>query len=302
MEAPVNLNFIRLIAALRLEADIPDRYALFGIKSYFEEAFRQAAGCGGGPGPCNCPCHQVFSQPLSPDPAALKRYQKPALPFVFRIPQLPELPNRRAIVELELVLAGPAAMFVSAFLAALEGMFTIPALRRKVPVTLIKVESAGYDGSRTVVASPGKGVALDRLVTLSLQGVRESTVLAPDVIAFSIVTPTLILTEGRPLRDFSFSPFMRVLIRRVSSMAYYYGEGDAELDFKWLAHLSHEVECVAAGFHWVGWGRTRYGVIGEGTFRGDLTDFHPFLLAGELLNVGKGATFGLGHFIIERAS
>ena len=52
MEVPVNLNFIRLIATLRLEADVPDRYALFGMRPYFEEAFRQAADCRDSSGHC----------------------------------------------------------------------------------------------------------------------------------------------------------------------------------------------------------------------------------------------------------
>ncbi|HTG81842.1 MAG TPA: CRISPR system precrRNA processing endoribonuclease RAMP protein Cas6 [Geobacteraceae bacterium] len=297
----MNLNVIRLIATLRLEADIPDRYALFGIKPYFEDAFRQAAGCGEGSGSCTCPYHQLFSQPLSADPAALKRYQKPSLPFVFHIPTLPEQPNRQTIAELELVLVGPALTHVSTFLAALEGMQALAACRKKLPATLIKVESVGYDDDRALVAVPAKGANMDRLVTLSLQGVRESTVLAPDTVALSIVTPMLILTEGRPLREFSFSPFMRALIRRVSSLAYYYGESEAELDYKWLARQSHQVECLNFDFHWVEWGRKRYGVIGTGVFRGDLTDFHQFLLAGELLHVGKEATSGLGRFILERA-
>jgi hypothetical protein len=300
MEAPVNLNFVRLIATLRLEADVPDPYVLFGMRPYFEDAFRQVAGCGSGPDPCACPYHQTFSQHLSADPSAVKRYQKPSLPFVVRIPLLPESPNRGNTVELELVLAGPAATSVSTSIDALEGMLTIPNFRRRFPASLMKVESTGYGGCRTLVMATGEGVNLDRLATLSLQGVRESSVLAPDVVAFSVVTPMLILTEGRPLREFSFSYFMRALIRRVSSMAYYYGGSEGDLDYKWLASQSHAVECIKSDFHWVEWGPKWYGVIGEGAFRGDLTDFHSFLLAGEYLNVGKGAAFGLGRYILER--
>ncbi|HEY6874032.1 MAG TPA: CRISPR system precrRNA processing endoribonuclease RAMP protein Cas6 [Geobacteraceae bacterium] len=300
----MDLNLIRLIVTLRLEADIADRYALFGMRPYFEEAFRQAAACGGSAGPCtrgaDCPYHQTFSQQLSADPAALRRYQKPSLPFVFHIPPIPEPPNRGNTLELELILAGSAANFVSCYIAALAEMLMLPGLRRRVPAILTKVESEGYDGCRTLVMAPGKDPATDRLTTLSLRGLLDGSVLAPDRVTIAFVTPLLILHEGKPLREFSFSPFMRALFRRVSAMAYYYGGAETALDYKWLAGQSLAVECIGADFRWVEWGRKWYGVIGRGTFRGDLADFHPFLLAGELLHAGKGAAFGQGRFILER--
>ena len=33
----------------------------------------------------------------------------------------------------------------------------------------------------------------------------------------------------------------------------------------------------------------------------DLTDFHPFLLFGEYFHAGKGATYGLGRYRLEKA-
>jgi len=304
MEVPVDLNFVQLIVTLRLEADISDRYALFAMKPYFEEAFRQAACCGGGLiGPCTsengCPYHLTFSQPLSADPAALKRYQKPSLPFVFQLQLLPEPPNEGDTVELGLVLTGSAVNLVTDYLAALEGMLRIPAFRRRFTAALIKVESAGYDRCRTLVMTPGKGMAMDRVTTLSLQGLRESAVLAPDAVTVTVVTPMRIMAEGRPLREFSFSPFIRALFRRVSAMAYYYGGSEAELDFKWLAEQSRSVACADADFQWIEWGGSWSGLVGSATFTGNMTEYHPFLLAGEYLHVGKGATFGLGRYAVR---
>lgn len=302
----MDLNLVRLIFTLELEEDVADSYALFGMRPHFEESFRRAAGCGGVSGICgrgdDCPCRQTFSQDLSADPAALKRFQKPSLPFVFQIPLLPPSPNEGRTVELGLVLAGSALNFVSVYVAALEGMFRSPGLRRGVPVSLIKAESAGYGGNRNLVMSPGQGVATELLATLSLQGLRESSLLPPDLVTVNIVTPMRIMAEGRPLRELSFSPFIRALFRRVSAMAYYYGGSEAGLDYKWLAEQSRLVKCAAAGLQWVEWGGNRSGLVGRVTFTGDLTEYHPFLLAGEYLNVGKGATFGLGRFILGRAA
>jgi len=38
------------------------------------------------------------------------------------------------------------------------------------------------------------------------------------------------------------------------------------------------------------------GLVGEVILRGDLAPFHEFLALGELLHLGKNATFGLGRY------
>jgi len=42
------------------------------------------------------------------------------------------------------------------------------------------------------------------------------------------------------------------------------------------------------------------GCIGSITFAGNLTQFMPFLLLGEKINVGKGTSFGLGKYRLQR--
>lgn len=300
----MDLNFIQLIFTLKLEADTSNCYALFGMRPYFEEAFRQAASCGDDP--CarggDCPWHQTFAQPLSADPAALRRYQKPSLPFVFRIPLLPPTPNRGSTVEIGLVLTGTAVGFVTGFVAALEGMLRSPGFRQGVSASLMKVESAGYGGNRIPIMEPGREIATGLLATISLEGLRQSVVLPPGAVTVTIVTPMRLIVEGRPLREFSFSPFIRALLRRVSAMAYYHGGSESGLDYKWLAGQSRLVDCAAADLRWVEWGSKWSGLIGSATFTGGLTEYHPFLIAGEYLQVGKGATFGLGRYILEKAA
>ncbi len=40
------------------------------------------------------------------------------------------------------------------------------------------------------------------------------------------------------------------------------------------------------------------GFVGQVTYRGDFTEFLPYLLLGTYTHVGKGATFGLGEYEI----
>ncbi len=298
---------MRLMFTLQLESEKADPYAFFDLRSHFMESFRQLAGCGEPRcGACvrefTCSYHQTFSQPLSADPAALRRYQKPSLPFAFDMPVLSPSAVAGEPVELGLTIAGSAVNNVEQYIAAMEEMLRSPGLRRKVKAHLLKIETVGIDGARSMVKEPGGDLKSGQLLIFSLKGLRQGILLPSDTITLAIATPMRLIAEGRPVREFSFSPFVRALFRRLSSMSYYYGGEEDQSDYKWLAEQSRRVECVAADFRWAAWGDKWSGVVGRGTFRGELTDFHPYLIAGEYLHVGKGASFGLGRFLLDKGA
>jgi CRISPR-associated endoribonuclease Cas6 len=302
----MDLNLVRLVFTLQIEEDCADPYVLFGLKPSYLAAFRHAAGCK--QPVCSqctrareCTYHRIFSQFLSAEPAALKRYQKPSFPFVFDIPVLPPLPNAGHTVELGLTLAGIAVNHIDEQLAAILGMLADPWLLKRINVSLVMIESSGYGDTGSMVMEPESDIDTGRVMTLSLLGLKEMSVLPADAATVTILTPLRIISEGRPVKEFSFSVFIRALLRRVSSLVYYYGgEEDADLDFKWLAGQSLATETIAADFRWVEQGSRWSGLIGSGTFTGVLPDYHPFLLAGEYLHVGKGASFGMGAFHVNK--
>jgi len=265
MGVHVDLNFIQLIFTIALDANAPDRYAFFGLRPFFTESFRMQSGCTSEPDlSCSerdqlCSYHQIFSQPLATDPAALKRFQKPSLPFVFDIPVVPPIPNSGSTVELGLTLIGSATHLVAEFVAAVETMLNAPAFRKRAAARIVKVESAGYAGLRTAVMEKGGRIARDLLATLSLRGLNESSVLTANAVTVTVLTPMRLIAGGTAVREISFSAFIRALLRRVSSMAYYYDGCDDGLDYKWLAEQSDLIEGVDHALRWVDWGRTGPG-------------------------------------------
>jgi len=303
----MDLNLVRLVFTLKLETDCADPYVLFGLKPFFTDAFRLAAGCkqpgcekcfqGG-----DCSFHLMFAQFLTDDPAALKRYQKPSYPFVFDIPEIPPLPNAGLTVELGLNLAGMAVNHIEKFVAAVQGMLIITGLQKRIRLSLVRIESEGYDGSRIPIMATGEEVETGQVVTLSLRGLQETVIIPGDAVTVTFVSPLRIMREGRPIMDFSFPAFIRALMRRLSSLVYYYGTEEAELDFKWLSSQSLTVKAVAVDFKWVERGSKSSGLIGSGTFSGVLPDYHTFLLAGEYLHVGKRASFGMGAFHVNKTA
>ena len=302
----MEFNFLKLVFTFSLAADTYDPHILFGMRAAFAESFRRAVGCGCTNCPVcpqipSCPYHQIFSQAIGTDPSAVKRFQKPPLPFVFDLLPLPPVPNRGRTVEIGLTLAGPAANHVSYFLDAVGLLFRHWESIGKLVTAFEKVESVDYAGNRTVVAERGGRASLDRLFTLSLDGLLKSAVFSSDTVRITILTPLCLVGEGRPVKKLSFSALIRNLFRRESAIAYYYGGLDRELDYKWLSRRSSEIILLRNEFSWVEWSKSLYGVVGSGTFAGDLTDFLPFLLFGSYFHAGKGAAYGLGCYRLENA-
>ncbi len=305
----MDFNFLKFIVTLKLLRNIADSHFLFGLKTEFENAFRLAIGCSRssceGCRSCDsCPFQQTFSQSIASDPSAVKRYQKPPYPFMFDFPLLPQAPNRGAILELGLTLTGSAINHFQHYLAALLHLTSLNGENKPAFAAVLKVESCDYVGGRGLVMGRDGEVYPDSLFLFSADELQKSCGLLPDKVTISIETPLRLMQDGRPLREFSFSPFIRSLFRRISSLAYYYGGVEMGLDYKWLASRSTAVESLRADFRWVDWDRRPgggrlSGIVGEGVFGGDLVDFYPFLLLGQYFHLGKGASFGMGKYRVE---
>jgi hypothetical protein len=302
----VEFNFLKLVFTLTLEANIDDPYLLFAIRTGFAGIFRRVAGCDRAscvkcPQATECPYQQIFSQAMHSDPSAIKGYQKPPLPFAFHLPLLPKAPNMGSGCEIGLTLVGLAVNHVVHFLDAVGFMFSHQDSPWTEVASVVKIETVDYLGNRAIVSQNGSRAALDRFFVLSLEGLERSIVLQPDTVNLAIDTPLRIVKDGRPLRELSFPALAMSLIRRVSSMAFYYCFMELDLDYKWLSRRSQEVGIARNGFNWAEGAKGLSGITGCGTFAGPMADFHSFLLLGEYLHTGKGAAYGLGHFRLEKA-
>lgn len=292
----MGFSFVRIFVILELKDNISDRYVLFGLRNGWQKVFRQALGCSRNCcGSClnkECPGFLAFSQSLTPDPAALCRFQKPSPPFIFDIPILPELPNKQSSCAICLTLVGNAIHDISTYLAALQLYFNnvVPNLQ------VVGVQTGGYQNQRYSLY-PEK--AEGSVVILSDEGLLQSTAFSPYDVSIHFITPLRLLRDGKPVRVLSPSLLLRSLLRRISSLAYYYGGVELDADFKWLARQSDQIVVKDDCLTWVDLGRNLSGLVGCMTLVGSIVDFHYFLALGEYLHLGKGAAFGLGKYVLH---
>jgi CRISPR-associated endoribonuclease Cas6 len=120
------------------------------------------------------------------------------------------------------------------------------------------------------------------------------------------LTPARIRVKGDLQTGLSFELLVRNLLRRVSTLTAVHAESHLELDYRGLIERAGSVRVIDSRLRW--WDLERYtnrqagklkvgGLIGEVEYEGQaIGEFLPLVLAGELLNVGTGTSFGLGSY------
>jgi len=124
-------------------------------------------------------------------------------------------------------------------------------------------------------------------------------------------TPTSLRFQGREIRDPEFHHLFKRVRDRVNSLFTFYGPGPIDTDFKALGDLAERVTTVSSCLRWVE--RTRFsakrrqrhelsGFVGNCVYdfshlpSGVREELFRWLLAGELLHVGKHTVWGNGKF------
>ncbi|NVN98421.1 MAG: CRISPR system precrRNA processing endoribonuclease RAMP protein Cas6 [Geobacteraceae bacterium] len=274
---------------------------LHQLKSRFASAFRDANGCLGKDDACRigngCACNAIFGQQLATDPYALRRFQKPPLPFAFRV-SVESLKSRNpSEIELQLAIVGDGISHLEPLVKAVQRVIENPSGQSGWQLSC--VEASAADGSKTLLPLSAPLAGFSFLPILTFGELMTANAPSSAKIKLSFHTPLRLLQNGSPLRQPAFSAIAGALFRRISSLAYYYGREELTHDFKWLAEQSREVGPLSSAVQWVSRGGTLHGIEGTLSFKGDLTEFMPFIELGSRLNLGKGAAYGAGSFTVS---
>lgn len=254
----------------------------------------------------------LFETPPPKDTELMRLYPSVPHPFIIE----PPLSRTLTVAEGEdldfnLVLVGRAMEYLPYFVYAFVELGQTGLGKAKGRFTLERVLLRQQDGPEEIysrreqVLKQTKPVpAWERVMagTLALQG--------RNALTLEFLTPVRIKGDGHLVEEPEFHHLVRSLLRRISSLSYFHCGSRLELDFRGIIERATQIQCTERGLRWHDWERyssrqkqrmTLGGFVGLATYAGALDEFLPLLALGEILHVGKAASFGLGRYRMEIA-
>lgn len=170
-----------------------------------------------------------------------------------------------------------------------------------------------YSGGGQRITMPTQATkSLSELIQARLDQLRTNNIVYLDELRLNFRTPARIRVDGDLQQALSFDLLVRNLLRRISLLAAVHGSSQLDVDYRALIDQASNVQTKASGLRWQDWERysnrqrTRMnmgGFVGGIDYAGEaIQEFIPLIIAGEILHVGTGTTFGLGRYAIEASS
>jgi hypothetical protein len=282
-------------------------YAGSALRGAFGHALKHIACVTQAPECKTCPLYRscdytaVFETPPPLDYARRKYSQIPN-PFVIEPPAWGgrDYPAG-AEFEFAMVLVGPALQHLTSITTAWQRAFRFGIGPDGGTGHMVDVHLES-DGS-AVMAAEAAGVLVHQPgVAIGPPPVSWQSV------SLEFLTPLRLQRDGRILRPevISARDLLMGMLRRTASFVEMHLAGRMEVDFAELNRRASGI-FMSGNLRWARW--TRYshrqqqemnldGVIGRVQLEGDLAPFWPLLQLCQWLHVGKGATFGLGHYVM----
>ena len=286
----MDLNLVTLQLTLPAEA-FEKLTQLLGSALRFEAALRALVcnrddmACTGCPQNESCTFVLLCGRQLSSDPELVRIYQRPGVPFILG----PLQQAQSGQLELNLVLLGPAIHQVALFVQAVEQLLGAVGLHQVSVCDYQNQQCTLTDlSSRSLADIPVLSAAtvLD-LATPRFASCRQ--------IMVTLASPLRMMHQGRELNHFDPGLFIKAVLRRISSLAAYYGtSADPDL-FRRYAQLATRFRLLSQRPHQQG----RRGVSGHFVLEGPCNELGPLLSLGGLLHLGKGAAYGNGAFTVS---
>lgn len=258
----------------------------------------------------HCPYAYVFETSPPPGSEALRKLREVPRPFVIE----PDLSRQQKYTPdeemgLGLVLVGKAMDLLPYFILAFRelGSLGIGTGRGKYELERIEAVRAGGEGD-PVYTCQDQMVRVVNAVIGWKEAAGRASRLPQDRVALRFLTPARLKSGGTLDAEPSFGVFVQRLLERLSSLSYFHCGKALDVDFKGMIERARAVETVQADLSWDDWERYSKrqkatmrlgGVVGEISYAGALREFLPFLVLGEYVHVGKGATFGLGRYALS---
>ena len=252
----------------------------------------------------------VFDTPEKDDqPSHHKRIASPPHPYVIEPPETSKtFFPKGACFDFNLLLFGKANDYLPYFIYAFDQIGNlgigkwINGTRGTFLLNKVSLNNQPvYSGEDKKIKGNYKpdDLALDDFSPSEHASIRTLTI--------TLITPLRLKFQNKLEASLPFHILARAMLRRISSLFNYHGDGEPPLDYKGLIEKARSVEVNQSSLHWYDWRRYSNkqdqemlmgGIVGEVTYEGDFTEFMPLLKFCEKAHLGKQTSFGLGKILI----
>ncbi len=256
-----------------------------------------------------CPYPAIFEPFLKSDNIP-KRFSDPPRPFVVKPPLGEKLSFEVGeTISFEIVTVGKSIDLIPYLTLSVKELESRGIGKTRGKFKIKGIQARNYrDHAWNDIFDPDKNIFTSTPSEITWGDFSEkSKGLSQKYIKLSFLTPTKIRFLEKTIFNPEFSHIVKRLIERLGALSYFYCSetlGDEMMPLLEKAELvktiSREVRWVDAERHST---KTKLphsigGFVGYISFEGDIGDFLPFLIAGELVHVGKSTTFGNGWYRI----
>lgn len=246
-----------------------------------------------------CAYAYIFETFPAPGSARLNKYQAIPRPFTM-VPR-----QQDSTVHITLTLFGNAIRYLPYFIYTLNtlGRKGLGKYKKRFHVTRVadRKDTTIYPVEENDVAT---GIVPD-LLTVHPGAPKEEPV------TLDFYTPLVVRKNGQLLGHFDGDAFLRTLLRRVTNLHAFYGEGPghdidpssyldagAYIDFTPDMHKKDASRFSTRQRRHIDYS----GIVGTVHLEGATGPVLPLLRAGEVLGVGKNTVFGYGHYRLQEAA
>lgn len=310
----LNLKAARFIFTMTVqEPMILPPYKGSTFRGGFGNAFRRIAcsrrrqDCDGCLLTAACPYWLLFEPGPPAGTEILKKFEEIPRPFVIEPDETEKTEFQPGeVLSLHLVLIGKALDYLPYFILVFKELGEIGIGKGRAGYRLDRVTSIPLQEEKeTITVYDGKKV-YPHYHVVTPDGIRETLPgKTCDILKIDFKTMTRLKAGGVFVEKPEFSVLVRVLFRRLSLLQYFYCGERMSIDFNAAIERAQNVSLRANTTSWVDWERyssrqnTRMklgGLVGRAEYEGPWHEFSELLRWGELVHVGKGATFGLGRY------
>ena len=248
----------------------------------------------------------LFDPPLPDDPVALRRHQRPGAPFAL-LPEPDGTGEYEAgdLLDLQVAFWGAGIQSIGDFARTLRVLGRLGLHRGEGTFELAAIIAEDAAGNRSRIWSEGEDLKDLAPPVCNARWWLESDQSGGSGVDLEFITPARLLSQGKPLFRPSFGKLFPFILRRVTSMMHNHCGLEMTMEAQSLLRSAAQVETRENRLRWEDWktltGEEKVqdlgGVCGLLRLEGDaLAEIFWILKMGSLLNIGKNAAFGAGHY------